>query len=388
MTHIEAHDSDVAIVVVGYNRIISIKRLLDSLLHADYKVDNVPLIISIDCSGDDELYSYVKEFRWPFGDKYVNIQEKRLGLKEHIYQCGDLTHYFKAIVLFEDDIVASPVFYSYVLQALAKYSEREEIAEISLYKNERNGYVGLPFYNMPDGNDVFLMQDVSTWGQCWTRRMWKHFIEWRDSHTEEDIQNVAMPDLIKSWTRAWSKIFNAYVVDTGKYVLYPCVALSTNFNDAGEHGRGQESAVQVCLQQEDFHYRLPEYEKLTKYDIFFNNIDLYKWCGYQVDSICLDIYGYRKQFNNKRFVLSPNVLPFEVISSWGLKMKPIELNIKYNIIGTGLYLYDTNKKSKGKSPFVFCLYNYFLDYLGPKVVAKYFISSLRMWAKMLLAKVL
>jgi len=385
---ISSYESDIAIVVVGYNRIKSLSRLLDSLVHAKYDADNVPLVISIDCSGDEELYTYVRDFEWPHGDKHVNIQKERLGLKEHIYQCGDLTRFFKAIVLFEDDIVASPVFYSYVQQVLEKYSEIDEIAEISLYKNERNGYVGLPFYNLPDGNDVFLMQDVSTWGQCWTKKMWQSFIEWRDSHTEEDIQNVDMPDLIKSWTRAWSKYFNAYVVDTDKYVLYPNVALSTNFNDAGEHGRGQESAVQVCLQQEDFKYRLPEYSNLTKYDIYFNNVSIPKWCGYQEESICCDVYGYRKQFNNKNYLLSPNKLPFGVISSWGLKMKPIELNIKYNIKGAGLYLYDVHKKTNDKGAPVFTLYNYFLDYLGPKVVAKYFISSLRTWAKMFIAKIL
>ena len=66
----------VAIICVGYNRIKSMKRLLGSLLKAVYP------------SKDTELYEYVKEFEWPFGRKYVNIQEKRLGLKDHIYQCG------------------------------------------------------------------------------------------------------------------------------------------------------------------------------------------------------------------------------------------------------------------------------------------------------------
>ena len=50
----------VAIVVVGYNRIKSIRRLLNSLLVAKYPNDDVPLVISIDCSGDLELYSYVQ----------------------------------------------------------------------------------------------------------------------------------------------------------------------------------------------------------------------------------------------------------------------------------------------------------------------------------------
>lgn len=145
----------VAIICVGYNRIKSMKRLLGSLLKAVYPSKDIPLVISVDCSGDTELYEYVKEFEWPFGRKYVNIQEKRLGLKDHIYQCGELTNQFKAIILLEDDLFVSPFFYSYVLKTLDKYGNDSRIAQISLYKNERNGYVGLPFVNIQNGSDVF-----------------------------------------------------------------------------------------------------------------------------------------------------------------------------------------------------------------------------------------
>ena len=54
----EENRGRIAIVVVGYNRLDSISRLLSSLLLADYHNSNVPLIISIDCSGNQELYNY------------------------------------------------------------------------------------------------------------------------------------------------------------------------------------------------------------------------------------------------------------------------------------------------------------------------------------------
>ena len=111
----------------------------------------------------------------------------------------------------------SPYFYADVEKTVEKYGSDDLIAEISLYKNEANGYVGLPFHELVDGNDVFLMQDVSTWGECWTEKMWNDFVSWRDSHSEEDILNVNMPNPIKEWDRAWSKYYNAYVVDTHKY---------------------------------------------------------------------------------------------------------------------------------------------------------------------------
>lgn len=333
----------VAIVCVGYNRIKGLKRLLDSLQQSQYPIgEDVPLVISIDCSGNENLYNFVKDFKWEHGDKYVNIQSKRLGLKDHVYQCGDLTKYFRAIILLEDDLYVSKHFYSYVLQTLNRYGDDERIAEISLYKNEINGYVGLPFTERKTNSDVFLMQDVSTWGECWNERMWNQFVEWRDSSSEEKIQCVAMSSIIKNWTRAWSKYYNAYVVDQNKYVIYPSVSLTTNFNDAGgEHG-SNGNFVQVSLMNNEKIYNLPEYEQLEKYDIYFNNIKLYNWLGLKENEVCLDIYGYSHNEGKKKYMLTTKVLPFKVVKSFSLSMRPMEINVEENILGNGIFLYDTD----------------------------------------------
>jgi len=366
----------IAIVVVGYNRIKSLSRLLNSLLAAKYSHGDIPLIISIDASGCEDLYEYVEKFEWPYGTKYVNIEKERLGLKKHIYQCGDLTKNFKAIILLEDDLFVSPYFYSYTEKVVDKYGEDNRIAEISLYKNESNGIIGVPFVNIQDGNDVFLMQDVSTWGQCWTENMWKSFVSWRDTHTEEDIQNVDMPERIKKWTRAWSKYFNAYVADTGKHVLFPNISLTTNFSDAGEHGGDNNSIVQVNLLQNDFDYRLNDLDKLVKYDIFANNELIYDWLGITCEELSLDLYGMRKSHNNKRYILSCLKLPYQVSKSFALNMRPIELNIKFNIEGNGIFLYDTtipNKKWR-KKEYSKELTPYFLQGFNLKLLIKYMVT--------------
>lgn len=179
--------SQTAIVVVGYNRLDSLKRLLSSLEQSQYDGDTIPLIISIDASGNEELYNFVKAYNWIYGPCYVNIQTQRLGLKKHILQCGNLTRFFKSIVLLEDDIVVSPYFYKYVKTAVEYYSSDKTVAQISLYRNEVNGFVHLPFEPRYSGADVFLMQDISTWGECWTEDMWNDFIEWYDQHDENYV---------------------------------------------------------------------------------------------------------------------------------------------------------------------------------------------------------
>ena len=61
----------IAVVVVGYNRLLSIKRLLESLERAEYPIDDVPLVISIDCSGDNDLYNYLLIFKPDKAAEYI-----------------------------------------------------------------------------------------------------------------------------------------------------------------------------------------------------------------------------------------------------------------------------------------------------------------------------
>ena len=362
--NIPENKEKIAIVAVGYNRKKSLSRLLSSLEIAYYQHEDIPLVISIDASGDEEVYALAREYNWTHGEKYVNIQQERLGLKNHIYQCGDLTKYFKAIILLEDDLYVSPYFYDYVEKTVEKYGSDDLIAEISLYKNEANGYVGLPFHELVDGNDVFLMQDVSTWGECWTEKMWNDFVSWRDSHSEEDILNVNMPNPIKEWDRAWSKYYNAYVVDTYKYCLYPVSPVTTNFSDAGEHGGDNNDLVQVHMLWGNKVYVLPDSSRLTKYDIYFNNEAIYEWLGIDRSDLTLDLYGHFGENKCKtRYLLSTRLLPYKVKTYFGSCVRPIELNVKLGINGTSIRLYDTTQKEKIslKGHYAMPLLNYFAN---------------------------
>lgn len=337
----------VAIIVVGYNRIPAIKRLLQSLIEAQYAVENAPLVISIDGSGNQQLYDYVQQFEWPYGDKYVNIQKERLGLKNHIFQCFDYSKFFRGVILLEDDVFVSKYFYHYAICALDSYENDERIAEIALYKNEMNGYVGLPFIPMNNGSDTYLMQDVCTSGECITWRMWSEFRSWLSSHSNDDFKIIDMPDIIKNWSRAWSKAYNAFVVSNHKYVVYPHFALTTNFNDVGEHGGDDGSVTQVNLSFKDTEYQMKPFEEMVRYDIYFNNELIYDWLGIDSNQLVLDIYGYNERIL-KNYLLTTRELPIEKEKSFALAMRPIELNVKYRIDGNGLYLYKT-EELRGKS---------------------------------------
>lgn len=365
----------VALVVVGYNRLKSMERLLASLSDAHYPENDIPLIISIDKSGCTELYQYVDDFNWSHGEKLVIIQEERLGLKRHIYKCADLTRYFKAIILLEDDLYVSPYFYDYACHAVDFYRDDPKIAGISLYKNERNGYVGMPLSYLQDGSDSFAMQAVSTWGECWTEPMWADFCEWQRKHEQVNFSEYEIPVQMVHWQQAWSKYYNIYMIETGKYFIYPHIALSTNFNDAGVHGRDSSSAVQVHLLEGPKSYCFRALEQLVKYDIFGNNEMLYSVIGLESSQLCLDLGGNREP-RGRRFILSVRRLPFAVIRSFGLKLRPIELNVIKNIEGEGIYLYDTSVKHK-KAKEDYLLTAYYLKGFRPRLLWGYIWSVVK-----------
>lgn len=341
-----SNKAKIAIVSVGYNRLKSQVRQLSALARADYSgYDNVPLVISIDRSGDTELYDYVRNYEWPHGDKYVIIREKRMGLKEHILACGDLTQYFKGIILLEDDIYVSKDFYNYTNQMEKAYGDDDNICSIALYSNEMNGYCWLPLVRLRNESDVFADQAVSTWGEYWNERMWKGFREWL-AKTDIPWTDIDMPHQIKEWTKAWSKFFDAYMVLEDRWSIFPYTSLTTNFSDAGEHGDANNTIVQVSLQQGHKTYQTLPFEKLVKYDIYSNNIGLADALNIPLEDICLDLYGVRPNEHNRRYYLSVKKLPFKVVKSFGLYMRPHELNVIEQIPGNDIFLYDTTISDK------------------------------------------
>lgn len=364
----------IAIVAVGYNRIDSMRRLLTSLQNAHYEHDDIPLVISIDASGDEELYNYVLQFEWLNGIKYVNIQEKRLGLKNHILQCGDLTNYFKAIILLEDDIFVSEYFYQYIERAVSFYYEEERIGGISLYQNEMGGTE--PVYFMKDGSDTYLKMGAASWGECWTDRQWSLFRKWYNSFNDSQFAKIDMPEYVKKWSKAWSKYYKAYLTETKRYFVFPYVSYTTCFGDAGEHSNSSSNIGQVNLIVGQTQYYFKHFDDMIRYDTYGTNELVYQWLNMNKEELCVDFTCNQINFRRCRYILTPAKLPHKIIKSYGLFLYPIELNVKYNINGKDLYLYDTINgiAYAGSVGYPKSISNYFLKGYNIKLAVRYVLN--------------
>ena len=340
MLQIKSDKSVIAIVVVCYNRPVAAKRLMDSLNSANYPHKNVPLIISVDCSENEEMYNIARNFEWQHGPKYPIIHSERLGLKKHIYECGDYTKLFKGVIILEDDLFVSQDFYNYTTAAVDAYYNEDKVAGIALYAETMNGYVGLPIYYWYDGSDAFMMQATITSGECFTDKMWERFRTWYNVNQDIDPEPYYMPDIIKKWHRAWSKYFNIYLVEKDLYFVHPHFSTTTNCGEAGEHG-GQINTIHshMILGTKDWNFKT--FEDSVKYDIYADYLGLGKHLGLDDKDLCVDFYGNKGNQLKQRYWLSPYVLPYKVIDQFALNIEPMEANVVYGIKGDDLFLYDT-----------------------------------------------
>ena len=117
-----------AIVVVAFNRPHSLRRLLRSVRQADFSgYSDVPLVISIDKGDNQEVLEVAASYVWEHGPKEVIAHDRRLGLRNHIVACGDLSLAYEAVIILEDDLFVSPAFYDFSVQALQYYRGRGEL---------------------------------------------------------------------------------------------------------------------------------------------------------------------------------------------------------------------------------------------------------------------
>ena len=345
----------IAIVTVAYNRVDSLSRLLCSLERAYYN-EKATLIISVDKSKTDVVERFADEYHWPHGDKIVDKHEKNLGLRPHMMSLGKWFDQFDAIAVLEDDIVVSPNFYIYTQQTVEKYHACEGIAGISLYDFYINYQTGCPFTPVKDEHDVYFMKGAVSWGEIWMKKQWLAFYDWYQNNLNFAPSNM-IPERLFEWgEKSWLKYHTRYCIETNKYFVYPYVSLTTNFCDAGTNSKKPSSDYQVSMQRGKKRvYSLPKLDEAAIfYDGFFENESLYESLNLKEEECCLDINGTNKNRIGKKYWLTTNIVDYRIVKSFGLQLRPIELNVLERVEGDTIFLYEATiveknpNKSKGE----------------------------------------
>lgn len=353
---------NIAICIIAYNRVDSLKRVLSSL-EKGYYPESVPLIISIDKSNTTKVEDFAKAYNWKQGEKRVVTHQDNLGLRKHVLKCGDLLNEYDALIVLEDDVSVAPSFYYYAKQCVEKYYNDDNIAGISLYNFPLNYQNQLPFYPLHSDSDVYLMQCAQSWGQVWMKKQWLDFKEWYLTHNEEFEELPHLPKAICNWPKSsWLKYHIKYCIERNRYFVYPYLSLSTNNADAGTHYSQKTTLFQsAMLYGKKTSFKL---EPNIVYDAFFENEFLYELLKKKKDELCIDYYGEKGNRLNKRYWLTRQRKSYKIISSYSLSNKPYELNIINDNEGLEVFLYDTHEICKNrfvKTKRLFDLYMYNKD---------------------------
>ena len=359
-----------AIVVIAYNRAEPLGRLLRSIENAYYPPGIAPeLVISIDKSDSDSVTDLADAFVFTHGSKRVIKRSERMGLRNHVLSCGDLTEEYGSIIVLEDDLFAAPGFYQYACKALTFAENDDRIGTVSLYDHLFNVHKREAFCAMDDGYDNYYLQLASSWGQAYTKKQWQGFRKWYDADPDRKLDSPLIPANVRGWSeRSWLKYYIAYLIETGRYSLYPRLSLTTNFGDVGTHACKSDSDLQVPLKgltgDGDYIFSSPD-QSGAVYDAFFEPIGKMvsgKIClgrldpggeGEDTEPVMVDLYGYRTKDEligaltadgggkGPRYVLTSQILPCKRIRSYARQMRPADANVVYDIEGNDIHLYDT-----------------------------------------------
>lgn len=380
-----------AIVVITYNRPYSLSRLLNSLNSAEYENNRVSIIISIDYQNSElhsEVVKIANDFDWRFGNKIVIEHKQNLGLRKHVISCGNLTSDHDSIIMLEDDLVVSPFFYSFASQALAFYSNDERIGGISLYNHRKNFNNGLYIDLLGEyDSDIYFLQIASSWGQAWTKEQWENFRNWYDS-SPVISKNDKLPKSIINWPESsWLKYFIKFLVDSNRYFVYPKISFSTNFGDSGTHNVRSNSNYQVplCIKL-DSNFLFIDIEKsVNVYDSYFEltaNIISRLNSSLVLDDCVIDLYGLKNlTLFSEKYALSSKKLTADddSITSFGLSLKPMTLNIISNIEGINIHYANSHSFINDDTGIKvnFTNYDYFFGAIHYKVLSDILLGTLR-----------
>ena len=340
------------IVVVAFNRPRSLQRLLTFLSKAQYPDKNITLIISIDRGDNQNVLNIANDFVWEFGEKIVDYQKENLKLRKHILKCGNWSEKYGSVIVLEDDLIVSPYFYNYAVQALSFSENREYIGGISLYNHRWNVNVSEPFEIMDDPYDIWYFQFASSWGQAWTATQWKNFKKWYVINESKDLHASDMPKFVANWSSSsWLNYFIKYLIESDKYFIYPKKSLTSNFSDAGTHVNSDNTNYQVPLDECKRVYHFSELEESRcVYDAFFESQRMIDIHEIKTTDITIDLYG-SKTDPKTRYWLSRKILNYAIVASYGCSMRPHEANIMYDIPGEDFFLYDTSIEEKNSRKF-------------------------------------
>lgn len=247
-------DVDLRVLIMTYNRPLSLTRLLNSLNEAEYYGDKIVIEIWIDKSKDGvinkETFQAANNFVFKKGQKIVANHTKHVGLYGQwmgLWQPQSETK--DIVVIFEDDTTVSPFFYRYLKNIHAKYRDRSDINSYAMQCSGKHVNAGGQLH-APDEHIVFLYPILGTCGFSPQNKNWINFRKWYIKITNSQHFDPFVPGILPTqWYMEhiksgrtedmWEMWHIYYAYNHNESTLYPnllnCEGLTLNWKEFGLH---------------------------------------------------------------------------------------------------------------------------------------------------------
>ena len=295
-------ESDFATVVVAYNRVDALKKLLRSVLIArESSGHNGHLIVSVD-GGTPDVVKAAGDILGDTGE--IIARDSKLGLREHVLACGDLTERYENVLVLEDDLLVSPIVYDVIDQVLPVVRQQPDVAAFSLYSFHYNEYAQLPLLHPDYDSDIFYARTGSSWGQVWWREKWQDFRQWLE-HDFDESKCYRVPASVRAWpATSWKRLYNFYLSDRGHYSAVLRYSLTLNAGTEGTHhingpakGFGPIRTLPWSVRSEPLpSVRLDEFLEFEVHD----PCDIEIATGIPISSVEFDYYSIKDQEDIRR----------------------------------------------------------------------------------------
>ncbi|EKF39410.1 hypothetical protein MOQ_000363 [Trypanosoma cruzi marinkellei] len=253
------------IFVFAYARPDGVKKTLNSLLESDYSkapVGSLNLEVFVDFRRHDSLQmqqnqsgilQFLRTLKWPYGQYKIHQRLKNAGLRLSIMEAWQPTSDREVAAFFEDDVVVSPYWFSWVYDALAHYAP---VGSQGAIETEPR-FIGFGLFrpivdeisrrrvHVKNDYAPFLLQQPCSWGAVYLPGPWRRFRELFERERNRD-PTVKRPEwavnpVSNSWSykSSWKKYLIYYMYWNGWYMMYPNLpeklVLSTSLLLPGEH---------------------------------------------------------------------------------------------------------------------------------------------------------
>lgn len=247
------------IALFTYNRAEHTARVLNSLANCA-RLDECAVHIYCDAPKHEEHAAGVEASRHvvhehaPKFKATVIERDTNFGLARSIVEgVKDLCDRYGRVIVLEDDLVLSPSFIDYMLQALDRYADEKNVYQIS-------GYM-FPL-SQPQETDAFFLSLITTWGWATWSRAWQIF-DWDASDALEqlkdasvrrrfDLQNsypysVMLENQLNGRGQSWGILFWWHVFKANGLALHPRQSLVWNggFDNTGTNCGDQSWSIET-----------------------------------------------------------------------------------------------------------------------------------------------